>query len=367
MIATSSALGVGSPLGWLWTRMIAAADSSMTGTKTSRGWTSDAVSEPSEMRTCLIGRFLPSRRRTWNSSLRSAARPRAAVPVDLGAGAERRAAREAMLGVAARQLADRANGAARAGPMPATVAERARRRVDERPERAEAREQGLAAIERAAAAARPGRQQDREQLGVAEVAGPLVEELLARPIGRRPVLDRVRSTASFGAWRPCVGVTRPFRVARHAIAAAASPRTATRTHCLTTCAARPLRGARPPRPSTADRGELLDHHLAHVIAERLDRRELRQARSARAPGSRCRRGCGASGRTSAARRAVPSITIGTIGSRWRRARVKAPCLKSRISPVGERVPSGKIMTELPRRVRRRSARASARRRRRRRA
>src|SRR5947199_215120 len=47
-MAQSSADGVGSPLGWLWTRMRAAAAARMAGAKTSRGWTSAAVSEPVE-------------------------------------------------------------------------------------------------------------------------------------------------------------------------------------------------------------------------------------------------------------------------------------------------------------------------------
>src|SRR5437870_3301022 len=56
--------GVGSPLGWLWTRMRAAAAARMAGAKTSRGWTSAAVSEPSETRTSPCTRFLQSSRRT---------------------------------------------------------------------------------------------------------------------------------------------------------------------------------------------------------------------------------------------------------------------------------------------------------------
>ena len=44
---------------------------------------------------------------------------------------------------------------------------------------------------------------------------------------------------------------------------------------------------------------------------------------------------------------VPSTTIGTIGTGMRLARSKAPALKARSSPVGERVPSGKIISELP--------------------
>src|SRR5207244_12989676 len=64
VMAQSSADGVGSPLGWLWTRMSAAAAARMAGAKTSRGWTSAAVSEPSETHTSPCTRFLPSSRRT---------------------------------------------------------------------------------------------------------------------------------------------------------------------------------------------------------------------------------------------------------------------------------------------------------------
>jgi hypothetical protein len=45
---------------------------------------------------------------------------------------------------------------------------------------------------------------------------------------------------------------------------------------------------------------------------------------------------------------VPRITIGCTGLRVLSASSKAPDLKSRIRPVGERVPSGNIMIELPR-------------------
>src|SRR5439155_14492365 len=45
--------------------------------------------------------------------------------------------------------------------------------------------------------------------------------------------------------------------------------------------------------------------------------------------------------------AVPSITMGSIGAPVRCASVKAPGLKARSRPSGERVPSGNIMIELP--------------------
>jgi hypothetical protein len=39
------------PLGWLCTKITAAADSRTTGAKTSRGWTIDAVSDPRDTET----------------------------------------------------------------------------------------------------------------------------------------------------------------------------------------------------------------------------------------------------------------------------------------------------------------------------
>jgi hypothetical protein len=44
---------------------------------------------------------------------------------------------------------------------------------------------------------------------------------------------------------------------------------------------------------------------------------------------------------------VPWITIGSSGRCARRASSKAPGLKARVTPVGERVPSGNIITEFP--------------------
>ena len=80
VISTSSGLGEGSPLGWLWTGITAAADSRTAGAKTSRGWTIDAVREPSDTRTSRSFRCFASSRMTQNTSFRRGARrPRGSV------------------------------------------------------------------------------------------------------------------------------------------------------------------------------------------------------------------------------------------------------------------------------------------------
>jgi len=49
-IFKSSGLGVGSPLGWLWTRIIFEEAFRMAGRKTSRGWMIEASRIPLEIR-----------------------------------------------------------------------------------------------------------------------------------------------------------------------------------------------------------------------------------------------------------------------------------------------------------------------------
>jgi len=65
----SSADAVGSPEGWLWTRMMALLDSFIAGLNTSLGWMRDASSIPMDMVRCFLTLFLESRRSRTNCSL----------------------------------------------------------------------------------------------------------------------------------------------------------------------------------------------------------------------------------------------------------------------------------------------------------
>jgi len=66
--AISSSEGVGSPEGWLWTKITATANSLMAGSKTSRGWTKLELIVPIEIVSFVINLFLASKYKTTKFS-----------------------------------------------------------------------------------------------------------------------------------------------------------------------------------------------------------------------------------------------------------------------------------------------------------